>query len=474
MVKVRTTDDNYNNYFYQDDAHKIEGDNHRQEVVFDKGGVATGLSKTQASPTINPEARQRQRRVLSRLTARFLGSGGRVTLCPPGEPPRFRFGKFKSPSPLRGMASTSDLSQQRWHGPILDARTERELIRKAKSGDEPAKQKLLETFHRLVLSIASKHSGPPFNDLMAAGSLGFVEAVGRFNENRGYRLSTYARHWIEKYVRLAVKDWRREGAAGETRQDRHIFSNPNATAEEVVAAVGGTVADAEQAIARLDVGHESYDTGEAAFDDDGNYTGPQVATSHEMALTYGCFSRFHWSPQLVVFELTSRWIDDLAQYHLVVGRRRLDEVGRRRYADELVARERVWISYRSKEGRYRYQTESDIKERAQIAAQMDSPVYFFEQLPNKPATATVQQYELDARIIREKIVRLKALRLAQPQPPKQSKPKRKKWPDTPATTRRGNSSHSPSLPTSPVPHVEFAKKIFGASHICAEPHCSAI
>jgi hypothetical protein len=470
MRNVLTTDHNRNNYFYQDDPHKIEGDTHRQEVVFDKGGIATGLPKTTTSPTINPEARQRQRNRLNRLTAIFLCGGGKVTVCQPGEPPNFRLGKFKSPSPLRGMTRGGDLSQRRWHGPILDRRKERELIRKAKSGDEPAKQKMVEAFHRLILSIASQRSGPPFNDLMSAGLFGFTEALNRFNENRGSRLSTYARQWIEKYVRLAVKDWRREGVSGETRQDRFIFSNPRATAEEVVAA-GGTLADAERAIARLDAGHESYDTSEAAFDEDDNYTGPQVSTSHEMARVYGCFSRFHWSPKLRIFEPASKWIDKLAKYHIADGKRRVNEVGRRQYALELVNRERVWASHRSKESRYRYRTTNDIKDRAQIAARTYTLI-FAEQLPNKPATATIQQYELEAQIIRQKNARLKALRLAQP--PKQSKPKRKKWPDTPATTRRGNSSHSQSLPTSPVPHVEFAKKIFGASHICAEPHCSAI
>jgi hypothetical protein len=196
MRNVLTADDNCNYNFYQDEAHRIEGDKHRQEVVFDKGGIATGLPKTATSPTINPEARQCQRNALKRLTAKFLRGGGKITVCRPGNPPKFRFGKFKSPSPLRGMTSASDLSQRRWHGPTLDARTERGLIRKAKSGDEPAKHKLAEAFHRLILSIASKHSGPPFNDLMAAGSVGFWEAINRFNENRGCRLSTYARHWI--------------------------------------------------------------------------------------------------------------------------------------------------------------------------------------------------------------------------------------------------------------------------------------
>ena len=315
MLKVLTVDDNYNNYFYHDDARKIEGDNHRQEVIFDRGALSVGLSKSQTSPTINPQVQQRKRNGLRRLTARFFRSGGKVTLCPPGDPPKLGFDKFKSPSPARGMTTTGDLSQRRWRGPILHVRTERDLIRKAKSGDEGAKQRLLEAFHRFVLSIVSRHSGPPHNDLMSAGLLGLSVAINRFNENRGRRLSTYSRHWIEKYVRLAVKDWRRDGAAGETRQDRYIFSNPRATAEEVVAAVGGTLADAERAIARLDAGHESYDTGEALFDAEGNYTGPKVADEHEMAGAFSCFSRFQLSPQLRRFELASKWINGLATYH---------------------------------------------------------------------------------------------------------------------------------------------------------------
>ena len=192
-----------------------------------------------------------------------------------------------------------------------------------------------------------------------------------------------------------------------------------------------------------------------------------------MARMYACFSRFQWSPQLRTFEPTGNWIDGLAGYHIADRKRHLNEIGRRQYAVELVSRERVWISYRSKEGRYRYRTKTDIKDRAKIAARFYTLI-LAEQFPNKPATSTTQQYELDARVTREKIARLKALRLAQPQLPKHSKRKRKKWRDTQVTTRLGNSSASRSLPTSPMPHVEFAKKTFGQSHICAEPHCSAI
>ena len=403
MLDILTDDNLRNNNF--DEAHT--GDKHRQEAVFDKGAIAFDLPK---------------------------GSRAKSQIA-------------------------NDLSRHRWFTPRPDQQSERELIRKAKSGDDAAKQKLLEANHRCVLRLVGQYSGPPHADMMAAGLLGLCEAITRFNENHGCQLSTYAEHWIRKRVLLAIDDWRREGAAGETRQDRHIFNNPTATAEQVVAAVGGTLANAEKAITRLDAGHDSYDTAEALYDEDDNYKGPKTATSHEICLMYGRFSRFQLAPQLRLHEPASRWIDELANYHAAERCRRLSEVGRPRYALELLERERIKTAHRSKQSRHLYRTETDIKDRARIAARMDvlafaGPLALVCKLP---ARSTVQQYELDALIIREKMARLKALRLAQP--PKQSKPKRKKWPVTQATTRLGNSSASRSLPTSPMPHVEFAKKI---------------
>jgi hypothetical protein len=285
---------------------------------------------------------------VERLTDEFLESGGAITICPPGKPPKFRFGAFKRPSGSSGTSRANDLSRRMWRGPLPDKREERELIRRYRGGDETAKQKLVESFHRLIRSIVSQYGGPSHNDLMAAGLFGFCEAISRFNENRGCRLPTYAKHWVRKYILLGIQDWRREGAAGETRQDRYIFSNPNATAEQVVAAVGGKIEDAEKAIARLDAGHEHY-TGDSSFDGRGNYTGPTTPTSHEICRMYDRFSRFQLSPQLRLHEPAcgSRkrigWIDEFADYHIAESQRHLAEVGRRQYALELVDRERIRI-----------------------------------------------------------------------------------------------------------------------------------
>ena len=193
-----------------------------------------------------------------------------------------------------------------------------------------------------------------------------------------------------------------------------------------------------------------------------------------MARVFGCFSQFQLSPQLRIFEPVSEWIDGLARYHIADRERRLNEVGRQQYALELVSRERVWISCRSKESRYRYRTKTDIGDRAKIAARFNTLI-FFERLPNKPATATVQQYELDALVIREKNARLRALRLAQPKPPKRSNPKRKdKWRNTLVTTPPAKSLRlrCPHLPQKQ--QETFVRKSFSPSATFAELHCSTI
>ena len=356
MIEILTENVLGNTNFCEDHS----GDKHRQEVIFDKGDFAFGLPR-----------------------------GGRTN-----------------------STTANDLSRYRWRSPILDSRTERDLIRRAKAGDGAAKQKLVEAFHRFILKIVAQYSGPSHADLMAAGLLGFSEAINRFNENRGCRLSTYAEPWIRKCILLAIENWRREGASGETRQDRYIFSNPNATAEQVVAAVGGTLANAERAIARLAQGHVSYDTTEASFDEDGNYTGPKAATSHEICLMYDRFSRFQMSPQLRLYEPTSRWVDELAGYHTEEDQRRLKEVGRRQYAVELVEREKVRVSYRSKPERYLYRTNTSLAERTRIAhsgytALSDVP----DQRPQPHFQLGLPQYEIEARTIRAKTEQLKALRL---------------------------------------------------------------
>jgi hypothetical protein len=150
MVEILTADDLSNDNFYPGEAHTVRGDEH-----------------SQGAATINPQAKQTKCDRLERLVDEFLGSGGAITICPPGKPPKFRFGAFKPSPGSSGACRSNDLSRRRWYDPLPNRREERDLIRKAKSGDERAKQKLVETNHRFILTILTEYSGPPHNAVPA-------------------------------------------------------------------------------------------------------------------------------------------------------------------------------------------------------------------------------------------------------------------------------------------------------------------
>ena len=471
MEKILTADDLSNDNFYQE----VRGDEHSQGCVFDKSDFAFGLPKGAA--TINPKAKQTKRDSLERPTNEFLESGRAITICPPGKPPKFRFGAFKPSPGSSGACQSNDLSRRRWYDPLPNRREERDLIRKAKSGDERAKQKLVETNHRFILTILTEYSGPPHNDLMAAALFGLSEAISRFNENRSYRLPTYAKHWVRKYVRLAVKDWRKEGAAGETRQDRYIFSKPSATAERVVAAVGGRLEDAEKAIARLDAGHEHYSTTDADYDEDDN---PKIrpAASHEM---HGLFDAFSYGQpslkQKTVLGSSSRpgWIDELADYSIKEAPLSLIQIGRQQYALELVERDRIRVGYRAKPSRYLYRKGSALKD------------YAWARQTNLPSVADTwailcQEKNDRAQKLKEVAASHKTIQNHDPykhlRPPKlgaarKPKPRGDIWHDT-ETTIPEKSLPLPCQPTLQVRHGLFVKKNFSVSATFAEPHCFAI
>ena len=86
------------------------------------------------------------------------------------------------------------------NNPLLTKRQEFELSKKAKAGDVLARQKLVESNYRLVISIAKKYHRKDidFEDLLQESSTGLLKAVDRFDPDLGHKFSTYACWWIKQ------------------------------------------------------------------------------------------------------------------------------------------------------------------------------------------------------------------------------------------------------------------------------------
>ena len=90
--------------------------------------------------------------------------------------------------------------------PLLTREDEAELARRARAGDERAKQRLIESNLRLVVQIARRYlnRGLPLPDLIEEGNLGLMRAVEKFEPERGLRFSTYGTWWIRQAIVRAL------------------------------------------------------------------------------------------------------------------------------------------------------------------------------------------------------------------------------------------------------------------------------
>lgn len=98
-----------------------------------------------------------------------------------------------------------------WHykadGPLLTVQEEIDLANRIHSGDERARERMIEANLRLVVSIARHYNcrGMTFEDVVQEGILGLMSAINKFDPTKGFRFSTYATYWIRQAIVRAIE-----------------------------------------------------------------------------------------------------------------------------------------------------------------------------------------------------------------------------------------------------------------------------
>ena len=92
--------------------------------------------------------------------------------------------------------------------PLLKPEDEPEIAKRIEAGDKEARDILISSNLRLVVSIAKKYVGRGmlFLDLIQEGNMGLVKAVEKFDYRKGFKFSTYATWWIRQAITRAIAD----------------------------------------------------------------------------------------------------------------------------------------------------------------------------------------------------------------------------------------------------------------------------
>lgn len=89
---------------------------------------------------------------------------------------------------------------------LLTFKDEVMLAKRILKGDESARQRMIESNLRLVVSIGKRYlnRGLPFSDIIEEGNIGLIKAVEKYDHKKGFRFSTYASWWIRQSIERAI------------------------------------------------------------------------------------------------------------------------------------------------------------------------------------------------------------------------------------------------------------------------------
>ena len=93
--------------------------------------------------------------------------------------------------------------------PLLTRIEEIELAKRIKGGDKKAREKMIVSNLRLVISVAKKYRSNTtlsLEDLIQEGTIGLIKGIEKFDETQGFKLSTYVVWWIRQSISRAVAD----------------------------------------------------------------------------------------------------------------------------------------------------------------------------------------------------------------------------------------------------------------------------
>ncbi len=118
--------------------------------------------------------------------------------------------------------------------PQLTREQEYALVRRARKGDERARETLAVSNLAFVVAVAKKfaHRGARLDDLVQEGNVGLMKSIEHFDPKKNVRFATYAVWWIRAYITRFLKDNRSQVRGGESERGSMVDFSLDVTIDE--------------------------------------------------------------------------------------------------------------------------------------------------------------------------------------------------------------------------------------------------